>query len=75
MLQYVRGSYAWYKEALEQKRKVMASAYSAAAQRKRAQQGLVQLKSNKAKREQESGAESCKIQSEISELKKQLKEE
>jgi len=72
MLQYVHGSYSRYKDALDLKRKQTAEYEKRAAQRKRTQQDLRQLKVKKAELDQEAAAESQKIQSEIALLEKQL---
>jgi hypothetical protein len=73
MLQYVRGSNARYKDALEVKKKEAGEEIKRAAEKKRTQQEISTLKQKKAKVEQEAAVESRKIDSEIAELEKRQK--
>lgn len=73
MLQYVRGSNARYKDALERKRKQSGEQSQRAAEKKRAKIDIDNLHAKKAKLEQEAAVESRKIDYEIAELEKKHK--
>jgi len=73
MLQYVRGSNARYKEALERKRKEAAEETLRAAEKRRAKTDIDNLKAKRIKLEQEMAVECRNIDCEIAELEKQHK--
>jgi len=73
MLQYIRGSSARYKDALQRKRKVAAEETERAAQKTWAKKDIDSLKARYVKLAQETAVECHKIDCEIAELEKQHK--
>jgi len=73
MLQYVRGSNARYKEALERKKKEAAEETQRDAEKRRAKKDIDNLKAKRDKPAKENAVECRKIDSEIAELEKRHK--